>query len=75
MAAVACHARPRTWSSAGTELGSSEAPSRALGKGDGEIAEIDLTRGAPELSGSGLLSARSQPSYFRLVTLLQKIAG
>jgi protease-4 len=48
---------------------------RALGSGGGEIAEIDLTRGAPEVTGTNLLSARSQQNYFRLVTLLQKIAG
>jgi len=75
MAAFACHARPRTWSSAGADVGASEARSSALGKGDGEIAEIDLTRGAPELTGTNLLGARSQQSYFRLVTLLQKIAS
>jgi len=74
MAALACHARPRTWSSAAADLGTSEARSHTLGKGDGEIAEIDLTRGAPELTGTNLLGARSQQHYFRLVTLLQKIA-
>ncbi len=75
MAAVACHARPRTWSSAGAEIGASEARSYALGRGDGDIAEIDLTRGAPEVTGTNLLSTRSQQNYFSLVTLLQKIAG
>lgn len=75
MAAIACHARPRTWSSAAADLGASEARSHALGKGDGEIAEIDLTRGAPEVAGTNLLRARSQQNYFRLVTLLQKIAS
>jgi protease IV len=73
--ALACHARPRTWSSAGADLGTSESRSRALGKGGGEIAEIDLTRGAPELTRTGLFGARSQQNYFRLVTLLQKIAS
>ncbi|HMI85132.1 MAG TPA: S49 family peptidase [Polyangiaceae bacterium] len=73
VAAVACHARPRTWSSAGADLGVSEAKSSAFGKGVGEIAEIDLTRGAPEITGTNLLNARSQQNYFRLVTLLQKI--
>jgi len=73
LATVACHARPRTWSSAGADLGASEARSHALGRGDGEIAEIDLTRGAPEVSGTALLSARSQQSYFRLVALLEKL--
>jgi protease IV len=72
--AMACHARPRTWSSAGDDLGGSEARARGLGKSGGEIAEIDLTRGAPELSAARLLGSRSQQHYFRLVTLLQKIA-
>jgi len=73
--ALACHARPRTWSSAGADLGPSEARSRALGTGAGDISEIDLTRGAPELTRTNLLGARSQQNYFRLVTLLQKIAS
>lgn len=75
LAAVACHARPRTWSSAASDLGSSEARSRTLGASSGDIAEIDLTHGAPEVAGSNLLTVRSQQNYFRLVTLLQKIAS
>jgi len=75
LAGVACHARPRTWSSAGADLGTSTSHARTLGKGDGEIAEIDLTRGAPEATGSSLLGSLSQQNYFRLVTLLQKIAA
>ena len=73
--ALACHARPRTWSSAGADLGASETRSRGLGAGAGEISEIDLTRGAPELTRTSLLGPRSQQSYFRLVTMLQKIAS
>ncbi len=72
--ALACHARPRTWSSAAGDPDPGESRARALGKGDGDIAEIDLTRGAPETSGAGLLGSRSQQTYFRLVTLLEKIA-
>jgi protease-4 len=72
--ALACHARPRTWSQAGSDLGPGESRERALGKGDGDIAEIDLSRGAPEVAGTGLLGARSQQTYYRLVTLLQKLA-
>ena len=52
----------------------SEFHARHIGPSDGEIAEIDLTRGAPEVSGTNLLSARSQQNYFRLVRLLQQIA-
>ena len=74
LAGLSCHARPRTWTQASSEVGASSSRSGSLGRSQGDIAEIDLSRGAPEVSGSNLLGSRSQQTYLRLVTLLGQIA-
>ncbi|HEX9297493.1 MAG TPA: S49 family peptidase [Polyangiaceae bacterium] len=74
-AVAACHGRPRTWSSAAADLESADGKAHTSSGGSkGEIAEIDLTRGAPETSGARLLGTSSRQSYFRLITLLQGLA-
>jgi protease-4 len=70
---VGCHGRPRTWSSATSDLQSAGGKSHATAKGEGEITEIDLTRGAPETSASSLLATGMRPTYFSLVTLLKQV--
>src|SRR5258708_35372969 len=71
-----CHGRPRTWSSASSDLEATESRgSGSSAKRDGEIVEIDLTRGAPEASAGNLLGTGSRQTYFRLVTLLKELAS
>jgi protease-4 len=72
--AFGCHARPRTWSAPPTGSSESEAKARAGAKGDGDIVEIDLSRGAPETASSNLLGAPSRQTYYRLVTTLKQVA-
>jgi len=71
---VGCHGRPRTWSSAASDLDATEGKAHSVAKSDGEIVEIDLTHGAPEAGGANLLGASSRQTYFRLVTLLKQLA-
>jgi protease-4 len=71
-----CHGRPRTWSSATSDLEATEGRAAASSaKHDGEIVEIDLTRGAPEAPGGNLLGTGSKQTYYRLVTLLKELAS
>src|SRR5258708_40293495 len=71
-----CHGRPRTWSSASSDLEATESRgSGSSAKRDGEIVEIDLTRGAPEASAGNLLGTGSRQTYFRLITLLKELAS
>jgi protease-4 len=69
-----CHGRPRTWSSAASDLKAAEGSTRAEPKGEGEIVEIDLTRGAPESPGANLFGTSSRQTYYRLVTLLKQLS-
>ena len=73
--ALGCHGRPRTWSAAAADTTPGESRARASSKGEGDIVEIDLSRGAPETSTSSLLGAPSRQTYYRLVTLLKQVAG
>ncbi|HKQ70856.1 MAG TPA: signal peptide peptidase SppA [Polyangiaceae bacterium] len=71
--AAGCHGRPRTWSQGRAELEASSGGARTASKGDGDIVEFDLTRGAPESAAQGLLGAPSRQTYYRLVTLLKQL--
>jgi protease-4 len=73
--AFGCHARPRTWSAAAVDATPTESRARTSSKGEGDIIEIDLSRGAPETSTSNILGAPSRQTYYRLVTLLKQVAG
>jgi len=73
--ATGCHGRPRTWSSAASDLEATEGRTHSPSKAEGGIVEIDLTRGAPETSVSNLLGTGTRQTYFRLVTLLKEIAS
>jgi protease-4 len=74
LAAVGCHGRPRTWSPAAADSTSTESHARSGTKGEGDIVEIDLSRGVPEVSTANLLGAPSRQTYYKLVTLLKQIA-
>src|SRR3954447_1158339 len=70
---ASCHARPRTWSAPAAELRGAEARPWG-GGGTADIAELDLTRGAPEEAGQSFLGASLGPSYHELVTVLRGLA-
>ena len=71
-----CHGRPRTWSSAASDLEAAEGKTDSdSSKSDGDIVEIDLTRGAPEATSSNLFGTGSRQIYYRLVTLLKQVAN
>jgi protease-4 len=76
VALVGCHGRPRTWSSTTADLEAAEGKTRSSEspKSEGEIVEIDLTRGAPESASSSLFGTGSRQTYYRLVTLLKQVA-
>jgi len=72
---LGCHGRPRTWSAAAADATPAEAKAHASSKSEGDIVEIDLSRGAPETATSNLLGAPSRQTYYRLVTLLKQVAS
>lgn len=73
-ALLACHARPRTWTGA-AEVGASGASTTATtSSGGGDVAEIDLSRGAPELASRSLFGGTPTGSFFQLVKLVRQIA-
>ena len=73
---LGCHGRPRTWSASATDSSSREREGVAsVGRrSQSDIAEIDLTHGAPEAAAPNFLGTGSRQTYFRLVNLLQEIA-
>lgn len=73
--AVGCHGRPRTWSAPPGDATPAESKAHASSKSDGDIVEIDLSRGAPETASSGLLGAPSRQTFYRLTTLLKQVAS
>lgn len=68
----ACQPRPRTWqgSDEKAELPGAASPSKTFGF-SGEIAELDLSRGLPELPAPTLLGGPPSGSYFQLVSALR----
>jgi protease IV len=74
LAAGACHGRPRTWSAPPPESRAGAEAKSWSGRGDAEIAEIDLTRGAPEEPSVGFFGTTRAQSYDELVTVLRDLA-
>jgi protease-4 len=76
LAASACHGRPRAYAGSSTSSASSARSGASEVAAGSEIAEIDLTRGAPETASGGLLSGvNAKPTFYRLVTVLREIAA
>jgi protease-4 len=74
-AVLGCHGRPRTWSPAAADTVAAPSSEASTSGRNGDIVEIDLTRGAPEAPGGGLFGTGSRQTYLRLVTLMKQVSN